>query len=140
MKKYLFEYTKLQDGTVKPNGWWEIDGNRLVNPAGGYHLYVPSPDDKIVEAESFFDLDHSYLLDSDSEYGWISPEGQFYGCDYHCHEDVAQYIFGVPSNELEEMGWVKIYSDIFMKRKAWYCDKFPTEYQKATLEKHGLTV
>lgn len=140
MRKFLFEYNRYNDGTVSPNGWWEIDGNRLVNQAGGWHHYEPSPDDKIVEAESFDDLDYSYLLNPKSEYGWVSPDGRFYGCDYHQHETIADHILHMPGSELERKGWVKIYMDSFKRTKDWWCMKYLTEYQKATLEKHGFKV
>lgn len=138
-RRYLFEFAVLNNGTVIPNGWWEIVGDRLVNQMGGYHLYTPSPNDIIAEAESYSDLDHSYLLDPRSEYGWISPEGRFYGCDYHRHEDVASFIFRASGAELEDKGWVRIYRNSFDGTKEWYCQKFPTEFQKATLERLGLT-
>lgn len=139
MPKYLFEYFRCADGSKRPNGWWEICDGMLVNPMGGRHRYDPAPDDRIVEADSFLDLDHSYLVEEDSEYGWVSPEGRFYGCDVRNHSYLARYLFRATEEELEEKGWAKIYMN-FDRKRDWYCKKFLTEFQKATLERLGITV
>jgi len=138
-RRFLLEKLKLGDGRVILNGWWEICGDMLVNSVGGRHFYTPFPDDKIVEADSFDDLDHSYLVKDDSDYGWISPDGRFYGCDCWQHSELASLIFKTTEEELERKGWIKVYMD-FDKRRSWYCLEFPTEYQIATLEKHGLDI
>ena len=123
-------------------GWWEIAGDRLVNIVGGGHRYIPSPDDRIVEAESFDNLDYSYLIKPDSPYGWISPEGRYYGCEYRDHGIVARRILKSNEYDLEQKGWVKVFRD-YTQDRGWYCltnHGIPTGAQQVTLERLGLVV
>ena len=50
-----------------------------------------------------------------SKYGFISPEGTYYGCEFEGHHDLAyricfgQYETNNPERYLEEHGWCKIF-------------------------------
>jgi hypothetical protein len=67
------------------------------------------------------------IVDSElkSKFGWVSPDGQFYGCEYACHiymaeriiratlgnhdyEDDTGYIANKSESMLENLGWLKI--------------------------------
>lgn len=114
MTKYLAEYSKYSNGEKKFNGFWEICGNRLVNLNGGWHDYRPSKNDKVYEVENYEDLPfRDYYINNDFKTGWLDRNGNFFGCDYMEHEFVAWYVFHKEEHELEEMGWVKIYKNIF---------------------------
>lgn len=143
--KFLHEFLKYGDGTKRDNGWWKIsaDGTNLLNEVGGYHPYIPCPDDIIAEADSWDDLDYSYLLKPDSSYGWIDRDGKFFGCDYSGHRDIAERILHSSERALEMQGWIKIYRD-FDGKTTWfiewdYCHSGGiTEAQEKTLEEKGL--
>ena len=53
-----------------------------------------------------------------SKYGFISPDGRYFHCDYQCHISLARDIcFGQfetnnPERYLEEHGWCKIYNPV----------------------------
>ena len=115
MPYYLHEWQHFKDTKVN-NGYWELEcyadvGEevKVFNELGGYHYHTIRENDEIVYARSRRDLDHSFLLDPNSDLGWLAPDGTFYGCAYFAHEDVAYYVLKSSSAELEEKGYVKIY-------------------------------
>lgn len=123
-------------------GWWEYneDLERIENRHGGWNSYIPTSDE-VVEVDSWEDLDWSCLLDSDSPIGWVSPTGDFYGCDVRAHEDVAYWVLHSSERELELKGWVKIYLDTFIHELGWYSDKLHlTSAQLHVLENKGLDI
>lgn len=144
MAWYLLEIN--DDGTC--NGWWEIqnpknnynNGDELIveNRFGGHHTHIYSDLDEIVESDSFENLDwKKVLLNPDSPYGFIDPDGKFYGCDYSNHEDLARFV--LKQSSPEEFGWVKIYHagdeiDYYTRRK------FLTEAQVKTLMERHIEV
>lgn len=131
MSKFVFEN----------GGWWEIEGNLCYNVCGGCHEYIPDEKDIIIEAENRADLDYSLLIDPNSKYGWISPEGKFYGCDYAKHRDLAEWYFKKNERQLESEGWIKVFRDSFDRKTVWYSEKsFITEAQKNTLEQRSLEI
>lgn len=116
MPYYLHEWIHHTNGEKVNNGYWELEHYaengkevKVYNEMGGFHYHTVRVNDEIVYAESRRDLDHSFLLDPNSELGWLAPDGTFYGCAYYAHEDVAYYVLKSTSVELEEKGWVKIY-------------------------------
>lgn len=143
--KFLHEFIDNGDGTKRDNGWWKIseDGKHLENPCGGYHDYIPCQDDVIAEADSWDDLDYSFLLKPDSPYGWIDREGKFYGCAYSDHSAVASRILHSSERTLEMQGYIKIYRN-FEGKTEWfiewdYCHSGGiTEAQEKTLEEKGF--
>lgn len=74
---------------------------------------------KVEEFKSYDDFENShrkeiydYLIESDSPFGWLSPSGEFYGCNYAHHQDVAIFYFGKEDElELEKEGFVKVFAD-----------------------------
>lgn len=139
MAKFLLEYQEQGDGTYRPNGWWQIEGDKLVNRVGGYHDYTPAEDDVISEVDSFDDLDYSYMLDVDSPYGWIDLDGTWYGCAYSEHSEVAKRVLHSNDLQLESEGWIKVYRGYPTTCQKWYQrTKFPTEAQRCRLEQLGL--
>lgn len=129
--------------------YWELQPRGLtlawVNSVGGYHDYRPEhlSQHTIVEAPSFgslsalhraLDLKDDVLLD-DIQFGWLSPEGEFYGCHYCKHLDLIEYGLDLQEGEAEQKGWIKVTS------KLWYLtglrNREPTSSQKRTLKKIG---
>lgn len=128
MKKFLKEYLEYSNGTVEFNGWWEIDGDRLINRCGGWHQYTPKSGDIIVEVADWEDLDYSDYLNPESEYGWLSPEGSWYGCNYFEHDIIANNILHSNDISLELCGWVKAFKGADHETE-YYCDGKYTKKQ-----------
>lgn len=123
------------------NGWWELVGNTCYNRVGGRHEYYPQDKDVFAEANDWDELDYSYLIKPDSEYGWVSPDGHFYGCKYVDHSLMAKMYFKKSERQLENEGWVKIFRDSYDRKPTWMSDKLMiTEAQRVTLEGKGLQV
>ena len=124
--KFLHEYLRYSSGLVTDNGWWRISdcGTKLYNRRGGYHSYTPSKDDIICEADSWDDLDYSFLVKNDSLYGWIDRNGRYYGCEYEDHDDVAELVLHKTSRQLEEEGWIKVYRGYNRERETYIDDKW----------------
>ncbi len=93
MLKFLHEIINLPNGEKIDNGWWQIDGKLLVNIRGAHHEYIPNEDDIIVEAESWEDIGCKFLLVPDSRFGWVDPDGNFYGCEFSDHSLIARLVF-----------------------------------------------
>lgn len=136
MLKFLHEFIRLPNDDVVDNGWWEINGNLLVNMFGGRHDYDPSDDDIIVEADGWEDIDCSFLLVPDSRFGWVDPDGIFYGCEYTNHRLIARYIFGMDEFTLEKTH-VKIYG-YGSSVEAYTQRPFLTEQQFKTLKERRV--
>ncbi len=120
------------------NGWWRIDGNMLVNPCGGFHIYIPSPDDEIIEADDWNDITRLTVRDDSQTTGWLSPDGEFYGCKYSEHADLAECYIGKTERELEILGWVKIYYDPLTKKYSYTYENELTNKQREIIENKGL--
>ena len=112
MNRYL-----LKSSLLHPKGyWWLIisdtvkygDIITLENRYGGRHN-TAYRNERIIEATSWDNLDWStVLLDKDSIFGYIAPNGKWYGCSGCDFEDVAKLILHIDCPE--ENGYVKIYS------------------------------
>lgn len=96
-------------------GWYEvIDVNKkewlIDNEYFGRHLV---PDEEMsfpASADSEEECDYSLLLDSESDNGWISPSGEFYGCGFFYHRTIAEKYLKSSEEELENKGWIKLTS------------------------------
>lgn len=146
--KFLHEFLTHRDGTKQDNGYWEIRDNRLVNAAGGWHDYYPSPDDEIFESnwETVKKLNFlQYFKDHKNvETGWIAPDGTFYGTGWMDHWMVAEY-FDTTESDLEDKGFIKIYHNPLWpttgdEYEYVYTRYHITQAQIDTLEKKGFTV
>lgn len=138
------------------NSWYEDGGDRWINQAGGYRPKDPA--DEVLEEAEVIDGDWqsldwtrtSYYRET-GDYGWLSPEGRFYACDYAEHGDLAYYIIKKDVGEMEESGWVRVDGPgdgsknldgvrstfRFMAGHAWNGGKKLTEEQVSWLKSHG---
>lgn len=89
---------------------YAAEGGRLYNRNGGYQDFDPERQE-VLDAVDMLDEDPSVLdaflqdpwrrldwtntsmVDPNSAYGWVAPDGTFTGCDYHAHDAVCTYIF-----------------------------------------------
>ena len=148
---FIHEYDVSPNQKIIDSGIWEFDGTFCYNRYGGFHTYIPHPMDKKFEAESWNEVLKIELLANRDKYitGWISPDGEFFGCDVRDHDDMARYVLGQSQTALEKNGWVKVYENPAhvramahhnMKRYDYYCDKIPTPEQEETLERLGIPI
>ena len=80
------------------------------------------------------------------KYGWISPEGRYFNCNYQGHTNLADRIcFGITETNnaelyLEEHGWCKIYKSLFENNYHVYVgpDYVITDAQMKKLIELGL--
>lgn len=140
---FVHEYLEYTNET-RDNGWWSYECGNLVNRVGGYHEAdsLDSYKEK-VECDSWetfmkTDIYRNSLILKDSKFGWLSPEGDFYGCDYRDHEKVATYYFGKDEEELEESGWAKITLSMLDHIIKVYNDDELTNKQIIWLEDNGF--
>jgi hypothetical protein len=116
-----------------------------VNLHGGWCL--KSDDDEIVAVaeypnkEEFIDANrrdvYSYLIKPKSDYGWLAPDGTFYGCKFASHSDVACFYFDKDEEVLEKEGWVKVFRS-FESGKAVYSQIRVSTQQRIFLEDHNI--
>lgn len=155
--KMLFLLNKEGDKERYPNGyWWLIvdteshknlksadlqDGMtvRLENRFGGGSEYTFHKDDEIAEADDWTNLDWArVLLRQDSKYGFVSPDGRWYGCNYHDHGDLCKLVLG--DEKIAENGWVEVYKGNCQDPNYYSRRKFLTEAQVKTLIAKGVEV
>lgn len=110
----------------------------LIDKNNVHRAYIYHVADEIIEANNYHDLDwEKVLLDPNSDYGYIDPDGNFYGCRYGTHTDFARLV--LKRSEPEEFGWVKVYStgdevDYYTRRT------FLTEAQIKTLSDRNIEI
>lgn len=85
---------------------------------------------------------------SETKFGWIAPDGRFFGCDYGGHSSLASKIVGEiqyvrdPERRLEDLGWLKIFSGSGKGRRysvGMGHGKSITDEQIKALERMGLS-
>ena len=143
----LFYHEKLLNS--RDNGFWEVDEDdliyaefgdeiRLYNQFGGFHYHKLAREDEFISVPHWDDLPWKDVsIKPDSNLGWISPSGEFFGCDYCDHAKVAELVLNSSERELEARGWVKIY--LCYDGVQWYHENLrPTEEQKRVLREKGF--
>jgi len=118
---------------------WFIDGgDKWHNYAGGF--CPKSNDDEVLqtaEADDIHDLDWTLtdMISGKWDSGWIDRSGRFYGCNSQMHDTVADLVFNKTVKELEDQGWVRVYS-----KDEWICMKRLSAEQRNTLSRKGHIV
>lgn len=80
----------------------------------------------------------------DTKYGWISPEGAYFHCEYQGHINLADKIcFGIVDTNnaeqyLEDKGWCKIFKPLGDRKYTVYVKDKLTDAQLKTLIDMGL--
>lgn len=120
-------------------------GEIWINMRGGWCM--KSDSDEIVSVAEYPDEDefikanrkdvYSYLIKSKSEYGWLAPDGTFYGCDYASHSDVAEFYFNKDEIELENEGWIKIFRSVELNKPV-FCQNKMSSKQRIWIEDHNV--
>ena len=146
---YKIKHKKSKNFTSEPywvtEGFHEKYGETWVNINGGWCPKQES-DEILAMAdfntkEQFIDYYrqeiYSYLIEPDSDLGWLSPDGRFYGCDWTKHSTVASEYFGKDDLELEKEGWVKIFRSVDSGEPV-YCQNRLTFGQRDFIESHNV--
>ena len=137
-----------RNATARPY-WAKVGYNKYgeiwINMHGGW--CCKNEKDEILAVADFPDEDsfveyhrkdiYSYLIKEDSDLGWLSPEGDFYGCDWAAHEEVANLYFNKSDLELEKEGWIKIFRSIELGEPV-YCQHRTSLQQRLYLEDHDI--
>lgn len=138
--KYTLGYTKCADGVERCTGWWRVDEEEgiRINERGAIKPYNPEEDRYIEYGYSFEEVkEESGIFVEDSPYGWITPEGEWFGAWLLGHSKVAIYVFGTNEQCLERTH-IKVSKDwegalIAITRR----DRL-TDLQISTLREHGI--
>lgn len=116
--------------------WRKEEDGKWINFVGGWcfpnsYLIVL----ETVYADRFEDLDWSktYLNNPNSDSGWLSPDGIFYGCPSESHDSCAYYLLKSTIGELEKKGYIRI-----MYKHDWHCEGELTEAQAKWLLEKGF--
>ena len=75
------------------------------------------------------------MLNKESNEGWISPSGEFFGCDFYYHRTIAEKYLKSSEEELENKGWIKLTSAV----GPLCVGKKITNYQKSVLLDKGYS-
>lgn len=160
---FVRKQKRNSEGKIVANGGvWEIvdeptgveygDLCRVENAYGGWHYYTITKEDEIFESDWDTVEKEYYRAYTDAEYGWIAPDGTFYGCDYEDHAHCIYAVSNMYESNAEQAGWIKIYRDSTMALYHpertndfdscyWICDsEIMTPEQKKTLYERGFKI
>ena len=159
----LHRWDVNRHGDLRDGGFWEITDDlpeevcdwvgtkvRVENINGGWNIHTITEHDDIFIGD-WDEIDFSYILDPTSDYGWIAPDGTWYGCSSMEHSLVADLVLKSDERTLEHQGYVKIYGSYITGRDYYigqrlYGDEFGlysnklTEAQEKVLIEKGLTI
>lgn len=98
------------------NYWWKLslttplDKATVYNYSGGHMSEIDCTKKEIVEATDweFLDWKGTVLYDDKFDTGWLSPSGEFFGCDYRAHYMCALMVLRQEDKKLEEKGYIRI--------------------------------
>jgi hypothetical protein len=118
----------------RPRGlWWFLLENGVWVDEEGVE-YSRELGEKIyaeADAVEFEDLDWTLtdLLRNYSDKGWLSPDGNWWGCLGFLHDKIPLYLFKTTVRELEERGWVRF------GFSGWACCRPLTADQRAYMDR-----
>lgn len=111
--------------------WWVEDKGDSYwhNYSGGRTPKGPKDEvyERVTTTGDFESLDWSKtnMIDNKKESGWLSPNGDFYGCDYMEHDRVATLYFHSSPDALMKLGWMRIAG-----RDSWWKEREVTPQQE----------
>jgi len=130
----------LLKATYWAKPWWvEDNGEYWINYRGS--LVPKHKDDEVLDicvVENITDLDWSVtgLIEDQTNCGWLSREGKWYGCSHMGHRMVAQWVLNSTEKKLGQSGWIRVWH-----KDDWGCElRGITESQRSWLENHGHEV
>jgi len=111
------EYFLIEHGANTPFAmkYWVTDLGSKWGHANGVS-WMPKSKDDIVHESSFVEDDNdldwtkvNLLHDNEKESGWLSRSGEFFGCGYMEHDNIAYRILKKTIVELENSGWIRLH-------------------------------
>ena len=112
------------------SGLWLVPETHKSNRVDFFHFHedigIKYEKPKVSEKAKELTEKYEEKYQTDTKYGWISPEGKYFHCDYQGHSSLADRIcFGMvdtdnPERYLEEHGWCKIYKSLFSNKYSVY--------------------
>lgn len=152
---------------INQDSWWatkeimEPYGEIFRNMNGGFCSAEGFDILEEVEYSNYADFENThrkeifgYLIKPESKFGWLNPKGEFFGCDFTKHLEVAEDYFGFDEETLEKQGWIKIFKEFenlpgdvtglyYRKYSAgtpvYYSDKITIEQEKF-LREHNINI
>lgn len=137
-------YYLVSPGTAKHEKprpyYWSLDiGDKWIGVARGIWRQKHIDDDVVESAQA----DHLTRLDwsktpfhnNNLPTGWLSRDGDFYGCPELFHDLATYIIIGMKVSELEETGWVRVLSS-----SRYVCVKTLSDEQKNWLSMRGYNI
>ena len=124
MMTFILIKRKLSNDNRARFEWWEQDGDKLFNQAGGWNnlfdsdviikkvkaknwdaLFTP---ENIAETSEYKDLVER-STDKSLKIGWLEPNGKMHYCRYQDHITYVDLILDSTVDEIEKRGWIHIY-------------------------------
>jgi hypothetical protein len=116
---------------------YEPDRSEIWNERNDFLLYIQSKAN-ITKPEPYIaKLDY----EMDCEFGWLLPNGDYYGCLWMCHIKLASALMPDsenPEHSLEKLGAVKIHMDDYMDFHITSGDKKTTDEQNTKIFKYCM--
>lgn len=124
--------------------WMHDDGDMWSGESG---WRIPKHRDDVVHdtahASDFLSLDWkrtSYYVENGKS-GWLNPNGEFWGCNYAGHGNLAHYVIRKTYLDLERDGWVHVDEEGKPRKYTWRmvgpAGREPTSAQEAWLAANG---
>lgn len=130
---YLRECTLIPTYYRRQRGrwWFALEGDEWVDEAD--ERYPREPGEAIYTeavADRFEDLDWTLtsLLRPREGMGWLSPDGNWWGCLGFLHDKIPLYLLKTTVQELEERGWARF------GNLGWACCRPLTADQRAYMD------
>ena len=143
--RFLHEFEVSPTGVKHDKGCWKIgDDGYVYNSVGERHSYEPSDDDEIIEADGWPEIFKMTVRNNSEETGFISPDGEFFGCKFEHHYLMAEYFFGMSEREMESKGFIRIFKAPQFFKDTYYTyiargeRDLITANQKITLKQRGF--
>ena len=146
--KTSYYTTWFEDGdTVDPADVRGFDpAGHWLNHAGGRMPKHASQEVlETCEATCFQELDYTKtdIRDDSSDAGWISPDGEWFGCGREAHNDFAYFYLKMGLADLRAGGWIHVYNAPGKSGMDWSVENDrggPTEQQRKTLTRMGYAI
>lgn len=106
--------------------------------SGGYSFIYLNSDEESIKWDTLYvstvppENDWSGLIDTESNEGWLSPDGKFYGCEYQGHYRMAKLLFKKEDDELEAAGWIKISHEAFSDKVTFRVNRYKKKSDRLT--------
>lgn len=127
--------------------WYNPRRKRYTSEPGGLAGFDDTPGKEVEVLEEVFwanDLQvgetKAALCKSDTNIGWLAPDGEWFGCGYAQHDYIARAVLGCSVKRLEALGFCRCHGE---GEGSWAMaapEKRPTPKQKSALKSLGYII